>query len=353
MAHSNPMEFLHRLVQLTAQEHISDLGRIETSVRAANSCLDREDPAIRPTARSGKPGSMVFLKDTDYTVIVPDLHARREFFLDVLSHRGAWGNTVLEDMLGGKAQVVCVGDAFHAERRGMGRWQGAYREYLNGFKHHKHMDAEMTDNLVLLQMLCEVKLAAGEYFHFLKGNHENIANERGEGNYPFMKFVREGEMVTRWMQQFAGDELFEAVYRWEKSLPLVAAGRDFLVAHCEPGRAITMEEAINAYAYDDVIYQLTWVGNGEAKSGSVGQTLQNILGRSAGCRMFGGHRPVQGRYDLRQDGSYVQINTPDRHVVAIIRNMAAFNPDRDIIDLEITKHSSDGGGRNIWREYLN
>ena len=100
--------------------------------------------------------------------------------------------------------MVCVGDAFHGEAPVRDRWNEAYKEYLDGFRRGKAMAAEMADNLRLLEMVILLKLRFPRRFFFLKGNHENIANELGEGNYPFRKFVREGEMVTRWTMDFLG-----------------------------------------------------------------------------------------------------------------------------------------------------
>jgi hypothetical protein len=330
---SSLRDLLEQLHAIAVRKGLPDFQGLAVTIRRAVDCLNRESPDYRPVDRRGLPGGLVFLRKVAYYVIVPDLHARMDFFLKVLGHRPRGETTVIEDMAAGRAQVICVGDAFHSERRGIGRWQKAFQEFLGGYKQHRNMDAEMRENLGLLEMISLVKAAYPWQFHFLKGNHENIANERGEGNYPFMKFVREGDMVKRWMHQFAGDDLTRTVYSWEKALPLMAAGADFLVTHAEPGRTLSMEDVINAYENPDVIYLLTWVGNDEAAPGSVRRTISNIIGPGSGRRIFGGHRPVSGYYDLRQDGAYVQINTPDNHVVAVFSSMEDFDPDSSIIEL--------------------
>ncbi len=319
--------------QLTERARLSGLpDRVELGglLAQVNGILNSEPEDLRPADRRGLPGGLVLLPVAQYYLVVPDLHARKDFFLQVLLHRAAGVNSVLADLAEGRAVVICVGDAFHSERRALKRWQAAFGEYINEFAEHRHMDEEMAENLGLLQMIAMVKRAFPRSFHFLKGNHENIANERGEGNYPFMKFVREGDMVKRWMDMFAGPDVPDLIYRWEKSLPLMAAGEDFLVTHAEPGRALERNEVIDAYGNPEVIYLLTWVGNDEAEPGSVRKTLENIIGRGADGRIFGGHRPVSDRYDLRQDGQYVQINTPDNHVVARFSTMNTFDPETQI-----------------------
>ena len=295
--------------------------------------LRDEDPGKRPQNSSGSPGGLVKLERGGYFIIIPDLHGRMDFFRSVLNWNGFSGRSVTADMIDGRAQVVCVGDAFHSESRGKARWQKAMKEWVSGYKNHKNMDMEMAENLGLLEMIAVVKTAFPNQFHFLKGNHENIANEMGEGNYPFRKFVYEGDMVKAWVDKFLGEELFKLIYLWEKSLPLMAEGPDFLVSHCEPGRPMTREDVIDAYENEEVIYNLTWVDNGAAVPGSVSETLNNFGITQPEGRIFGGHRPVSGDYSLRQNGRYVQINTPTKWVFAAFTDMEIFNPERDIICL--------------------
>ena len=310
------------------------IAALTQSLISGIAALESESPAMRPTALSGKPGGLVRLKKGGYFIIVPDLHARMDFFAAAMNWNGFSGRSVLADMADGRAQVICVGDAFHSEARGRKRWQKAKTEWLSGFKQHKHMDKEMRENLGLLEMIIRLKTAFPQQFHFLKGNHENISNEQGDGNYPFRKFVFEGEMVKLWVQTFLGNEVFKLIYQWEKSLPLMAEGTDFLVSHCEPGRHLTPHEVINAYEKPDVIYSLTWVDNGQAEPGSAAATLQSFGISSPDGRIFGGHRAVRGSYELRQDGKYVQINTPNKWVIAAIADMRIFKPERDIICLQ-------------------
>ncbi len=307
---------------------------LKDSLTAGINALYNEPAEVRPASDRGGSGSLVRLSHGGYFIIIPDLHGRMDFFSAVMNWSGFSGRSVLADMADGLAQVVCVGDAFHSEVRGRERWQKAMKEWLAGFGQHKHMDLEMRENLGLLEMLAIVKSTLPRQFHFLKGNHENIGNEEGEGNFPFRKFVFEGEMVKQWVETFLGKEILRLIRVWEKSLPLMAEGPGFLVSHCEPGRALTRNEVINAYDTDDVIYNLTWTDNGSAEPGSVISTLYNFGITSEEGRIFGGHRPVSGRYSLRQDGRYIQINTPNKWVIAAFTDMKLFKPDRDIVCLK-------------------
>ena len=83
----------------------------------------------------------------------------------------------------------------------------------------------------------------------------------------------------------------------------------------------------------DIISGLTWTDNEQAETGSVAHTLDAFFPGDRSSVMFGGHRPVPDTYLLHQMGRYVQINTPNRHVVAVIRSVEDFAPERDIIEL--------------------
>jgi hypothetical protein len=73
--------------------------------------------------------------------------------------------------------------------------------------------------------------------------------------------------------------------------------------------------------------------NDQAEEGSVSGTLENFFGPASETKIFGGHRPVKGKYDLRQDSRYVQFNRPDEFLLAIIEDITVFDPESDIIYL--------------------
>ncbi|MBI9106365.1 MAG: metallophosphoesterase [Spirochaetales bacterium] len=327
-------EILERLSSIERRRGISPAEDLQLILSTGTDCLLNENQRIRPPSSKGGPGGLIRLKPEGYFVIVPDLHGRLDFFHAVMRWQGLSGKPVIADMEEGRAQVICVGDAFHSESRGQARWQKAVKEWSGGFKKHQQMDNEMRENLGLLEMINIVKTTFPEQFHFLKGNHENIANERGEGNYPFRKYAFEGEMVKLWVQTFMGIDLFKTIYRWEKSLPLMAEGKDFLVTHAEPGRELSPDEVIDAYEHPEVIYSLTWTDNGQAEECSVAKTLQNFSMTCPESRIFGGHRAVFGNYALRQEGRYVQINKPRSWLIAAFTNMREFLPDENIISLK-------------------
>jgi len=312
-----------------------DRRTIDWALGGAISSLGSADARVRPPDSRGRPGGLVLLPVVEYVVIVPDLHARGDFLRAVIRTVVPGGSTTVEaDMNAGRAAVVCVGDAFHAEVRAIDRWRIAYREFLRGNVRSPAMDEEMSESLDLLLEVARLQTLYPLHFHFLKGNHENIANEWNDGNFPFRKFALEGEMVREWTLLALGRDLFNRIYRWEKCLPLAARGDRFLVTHAEPVRSYSPDEIVDAYMDPATIVGLTWTDNGQAEPDSVAGTLESFFPGVPGTRIFGGHRPVPDRYALRQDGRYVQINTPGKWVVAVHRSSDGFDAERDIIQLE-------------------
>jgi len=270
-----------------------------------------------------------------------------DFLESVLAFRPEDDRPVLDRLAEGSIQVVCVGDGFHAEGRALQRWRSALEEFKHGYRRHEAMDAEMRESLGLMEMVMELKAAFPDGFHFLKGNHENITNEQGEGNYPFLKFANEGLMVLVYMREFYGEEVLEAHARFEKSLPLLAVGRNFLVSHAEPAGFFSTEELLEYRLLPEVVYGLTWTDNGEADDDSVGEMLLHYLGeeRAAGAYYFGGHRPVRGRFALRAEGRYVQIHNPEGFIAALLPAQGEIDLERDIREIEYAELGAQENGQ--------
>jgi hypothetical protein len=323
-------------------------------LQAATAALAAEDAVLRRPDSSGRPGGLLRLHPGLPTIIVPDLHARRDFLMALLDSRPPAGfmavpastdspaeadpdspgtAPVFKLLAAGNLQILCLGDGFHAESRAIARWRSAYREFTHAYRAHKAMDQEMTESLGLMEMVMIAKAAFPGHFHFLKGNHENVLNETGNGNYGFYKFVDEGAMVRAYLDRFYGQAFVEAYAAFEKRLPLFAVGSRFAAAHAEPARAYTEAELIDAALLPDVVEGLTWTGNDEASPGSVAVMLEHFLPGVQNPRYISGHRPVSGLYHERSGGLHLQIHNPDRQVVAWVRADRDMEPQRDMIEL--------------------
>ena len=306
------------------------------TLRAVQEILDTEPEAVRPCDDEGRPGGLVLLDRKLPTIVVPDLHARMDFFLSVLAWKAEEGRKAIDVMAEGRLQMVCLGDGVHSEGRAARRWRAALGEFQEGYSVHASMDEEMRESLGVMGMVMEVKRSFPGRFHFLKGNHENITNEMGSGNFPFRKFALEGMMTLDYMRRFYGEEIVEAYALFEKTLPLLAAGRGFLISHAEPGSFYDRERIVAYHRHPEVVSGLTWTDNDDAEQGSVQRMLDCYLGEEEGPRgyYFTGHRPVSGRYRLRADGRLVQIHDPERFVIAYLPVDGEIDLERDVLKID-------------------
>jgi hypothetical protein len=306
------------------------------AIAGALEALGGESPRHRPPDDSGKPGGLLFLEPGLPTIVVPDLHARMDFFLAVLGYEAREGRRTLDLLEDGQLQVVCLGDGVHAEARAARRWQAAQAEFMDEYRSHRNMDEEMRESLGVMEMVMEVKRAYPSLFHFLKGNHENITNEAGGGNLPFRKFALEGAMVVAYMRQFYGAIVLGQYARMEKELPLLAVGSGFLLSHAEPAEFYPPQRIIDYRNDPEVVAGLTWTDNDEAEEGSVDSMLRYYLGEQPAEKGFylGGHRPAVGSYRLRAGGKYVQIHDPERFVIAHLPADGPIELARDIVRID-------------------
>jgi len=300
--------------------------------------LDNESPEMRPRDEAGRPGGLVYLRPELPLVVVPDIHGRADLLVTVLSSSfPEYGidRSLLAMIDEDRAQLLMVGDYVHGEARARDRWVHAFEEYLGGYRKHAAIDEEMRENLTVLRIVAAIKAAYPDRIHGLKGNHENITNENRDGNLPFGKFVYEGEMVAEYMGRYYDGAAYEAVYRFEKSLPLLAVAPRTLISHAEPARLFETDEVIDYRNREEVVYGFTWTDNDAAEQGSVRRMLEHYLPQvqPEDAIYLGGHRPVPELYRLRADGLYVQIHNPDRFIVALPPTGRVFDPDRDVQEL--------------------
>jgi hypothetical protein len=327
--------FVVRVAEIFRGAEPPEAGVFLQSVQGARGALQAEPAPIRPPDHLGRPGGVVRLSRDLPTLIVPDIHGRMDFLIRVLGYESEPGVRVLNLLAQGRIQVLCLGDGMHAEGRAAERWRAALKEFNDGYRRRESMDEEMRESLGVMAIVMEAKRYFPAHFHFLKGNHENIANESGGGNFPFRKFALEGLMVSAYMRQFYGEEILSEMAAFEKELPLLAVGHGFLASHAEPVEFFPEERIVEYREDPEVVAGLTWTDNGEADPESVPSMLDAYLGEEApGACYFGGHRAVEGGYRLRAAGRFVQIHDPSRSVIAWCPPSGEIDLDRDVRDIE-------------------
>ncbi len=329
------------IYNLPQNEELSSLiNETITSLRSENELL-------RPVDATGSSGAMLdihsFTDKPHSVVLIPDLHARLDFFNEIMNFSFPFNGeseaslTVAQALEQKKVFVICVGDGLHSEKRGQMRWIQAQEHWLNGSSVNDFLCAEMEEGLGLMTAVMEAKLKYGDYFHFLKGNHENILNATICGNLPFRKFASEGEMVKDFMLELYGSEVTHAYANFEHNLPLFVRGTNFLVSHAEPLRAFSMQELINAYLDESTILGLTWTNTDEAEENSVHLMLKNLLPDVCDAVYFAGHRTFLGTHRALRDGKFIQIHNPNEHFISIVDSKKGFNPLEDIYDTRTGK----------------
>jgi hypothetical protein len=298
-----------------------------------NAVLESESPIRRPADSLRKPGGLVLLQPQIPTIIVPDLHGREDYLPDLLRYPYQ-GKTIYERLQADDLQIVCVGDGMHSEKRGLERWRIAYQEYQKHFEHCPAMAAEMTENFRTMAMVMRLKTRFPHGVHFLKGNHENILDEDGNGNHPFAKFAAEGPMTAAYVRKFYGEEFIQQYSRFEKNLPLLARGDDFVVSHARPKTQYPIEDIIEYRSRPDLVEGLTWTRHQAAAKGTINAMLDELIGDGSRPRYwFCGHNAITERFKVWTEEPLIEIHHPQLRTLVIINSTSDFRPERDIVTL--------------------
>lgn len=322
--------------ELPSHDYVFDL------TSNASEILENESSVYRPLDKNNNPGSLLdFLDDTLPMVVIPDIHARPFFIKNILecilpndfipSTRKAY--TIFEALSKGYIRLVCVGDALHTEYFTKERWLNAWEEFRIGIYTGPSMTKEMLSGMNTICALMKIKEFFPNNFHFLKGNHENIMNRTGDGDFSFMKYANEGFMVREFIHEFYGDDILYLLSCVENAMPLVLVSKNCVISHAEPKKAYTKEQIINARSDGNIVADFTWTANDEAENGSVKKIIKSLnpSAKIDDYIYFAGHRTVKENFALRQNGLLVQIHNPKNQNVFLIYKDRKFNPKSDIL----------------------
>lgn len=291
-----------------------------------------ENPEYRMIIDDHKPGYLLEFSGNDPVILVPDLHARNDFFVHLLN-TPLNGKSILSRIYEESIRVICLGDGMHAESRAKERWIHAYDAYIEGCITNDYLYQEMAESLQLMMRIMRAKIAKPSHFHFLKGNHENILNEEGSGNHPFSKFALEGQLVKDFMLSVYGPDITDLYARFEKLLPLFVIGRGFLASHAEPASFYTKKQLVQSGLDHSVCEGLTWTANNSVSGDAVKKMLKKYQKNYPDALYFAGHRPVKNLFEFRADGKFVQIHNPNLSNVIYLEPGDVFNPDKNILTI--------------------
>lgn len=303
---------------------------LESVLHEVISVLMNENTEYRMYIDDKTPGYLLEFRDNTPVILVPDLHARNDFFVNVLNaHLN--GKTVISRILDESLRVICLGDGMHAESRAKERWIQAYDEYIEGYITNDHLYQEMAESLSLMMRIMRLKIKKPSHFHFLKGNHENILNEEGEGNHPFSKFAMEGQLVKDFMLNVYGPYTTSLYARFEKLLPLFVIGKGFLASHAEPASFYSKKQLIQSGLNHSICEGLTWTANNSVSGDAVKKMLKKYQKDYPDALYFAGHRPVKNLFEFRAGGKFVQIHNPRLSNVVYLEPGEVFNPNKNIL----------------------
>ena len=316
----------------------------------------------------GKDG-IAELKDIP-AIIIPDLHARKNFLVEVLNQQvkeGPYSGQKIFDLLKeGRVNIVCLGDGMHSEQRA--NWEpsryatetdsngrlvtkkdslgnvvkteysklldqlppGQQVNELRNKEMNRLISEEMARSLGMMKMIMDLKVRFPENFHYIRGNHDDIK----EAISGFYKYANESADVRRWVTENFGSDFLDKWAKFEAAIPLMVKGKNFVASHASAEGAYS-ESQIRQKNDRGMIKDLLWTDNRgweQAKQATVDKNLENLGMNPNEAFWIIGHRPVdtnEGRY-REQFGKLIQINNPGKLVYAYVPNTRKFNPAQDI-----------------------
>jgi hypothetical protein len=316
-----------------------------STLATATEVLDNEITSYRQKNDQENAGSVLdFTQDKDLPlIIIPDIHARTDFIKNILNYtitpelnfiKTAKQISVYQALKKNKIRIICVGDALHTEINTIERWKNIQIEFSKNIFTGPAATLEARDCFNTLFALLLLKISFPNNFHFLKGNHENIYNTTGDGDYSFRKIADEGNTLKRFIQNYYGEDILYLISYYEKSLPLISITKQCVISHAEPRTSYTKNELINAKQNPQIIEDLTWTNNDEAEENSVKNIIKNLLGTNSKAIYFAGHRPVIENFKKLHNGLFYQIHNPHKQNIVLIYKDKDFNPETDIIGVE-------------------
>jgi hypothetical protein len=180
-------------------------GPIEPLTRpAALDAIERvialmEQEPYRALNRLGRPGGLLVLPDRARPILVGDLRARVDNLLVVLTQNG-----FIQALEEGSAVLIILGNAVHPDR--------------------PEQAAEMTDSILMMDLIFRLKLRFPERVFYLRGRHDGFSEEISHAGLP------QGALWEDALHQSRGPDYRDAMRRFYACLPLVAATPRYLAA---------------------------------------------------------------------------------------------------------------------------
>lgn len=238
------------------------------------------------------------------SVIVPDIHGRSDFVLDVFSRYEP-----------SKYNIIFTGDILHTEGKN-NKWRLISQRYSKNWQEEfgQEMEEEWNYSIGALEALLDVQRQFPNNVFFLRGNHDDIScklySDYGKYAWPLM----ESQLFRQYAQE-NHKEVLNAYYAFENKIPYLYIGHDFIASHTIPDEKVSLKDI--KFRNKKTHWLFSWADNTAWDSSCLTYFEGNInrLGQNAKY-WFCGHRPVNdGLVRVQCGGKLVQNNHSDEWVV--------------------------------------
>jgi len=307
--------------ELAKRDYIDSKENLEKSLVAARDALLKDNLpegvkiAVSETGAVENNGIVVLKNQEVPTIVIPDMHARRDMLLTILNQVDpASGKTNFELLKAGKLNIVSLGDGMHSEGRARDRW-------VEALGNEEAMNAEMVESMNMMKMVMDLKVAFPDSFHYVRGNHDDLIGQITLAK----KYADEGYQVLQWMNKKFGPDFVGSYAAFEKSLPLMVKGNEFVASHAGPKDPFTLDAIQRKTA--EALFGLTWTDNTAGKMPQ--SAVDSIMNQLGVGQWFIGHRPVgKQATDLKRidgNGKVIQMNNPYYIVFAYVDANGNYN----------------------------
>lgn len=240
----------------------------------------------RLKTRDGEVGGVLRLPSRPTPIFVGDLHACIDNLLVILTQ-----NAFLEAIEDGSAQLIIIGDAVHPDTPGR--------------------EDEMDSSMLLMDLIFRLKLRFPERVFYLRGNHDDFANDISKGGVP------QGLLWERALHDQRGSLYRDRMQALYDQLPYLAVSPRFVCCHAgAPTMKATRSDLIHIRDKPKLQRQLTNLrlrkpSSPSGYNASDVRRLLKALGVSPNTPFIVGHTPLSADDTLWLDAGGI----PNHHVL--------------------------------------
>lgn len=266
-----PIEPLERGAALDLLEHTIAL-------------MEREPYRLK--TRDGHAGGVLRLPSRPTPIFVGDLHACIDHLLVILTQNG-----FLEAIEDGSGLLIIIGNAVHPDTPG-------------------HED-EMDSSMLIMDLIFRLKLRFPERVFYLRGNHDDFANDISKGGVP------QGLLWERALHDQRGSQYRDRMQDLYDRLPYVAVSPRFVCCHAgAPTMKASRSDLVHVHDKPKLQRQLTnlRLRKPNAPSGYGASDIKRLrkrLGVSPETPFIVGHTPLSAEDTLWLDAGGI----PNHHVL--------------------------------------